>query len=356
VTGSTAGAWRHWFPGMNERWWEMAEQVLANQAEHGMNAVTGGPGMRLNGLKDGKAKIDYTDFDRWMGLAVKHGLSMPGDAYQGLDVQGVPNDTSKDALKNNEAAARKRFGVSYEELLRLVYSDVERHIKQKGWPKRVFSFLDEPRPEYRNVEPCAELIKIRTRACPSTLFAGYYSTGGGRDVYFQTMPISISHLDDRALQLVKAAGKQIWDYSGSRVRHDIGRWAFVAARAGLTGFLRNGFMYVCSDPYFDFTDDEGSWAVVYPSRNGLNDTIGWERTADGVDDYRYLRTCEWLIRHARAANKGAQEIKAAEAFMKETLSPIKLSHKETARLTPEGYDDFKQRMSGHIMALRRFDD
>ena len=353
VTGSTPGVWRTWFPGLEERWWEMADRVLANQAEHGMNAVTGGPGMRLIGLKNGQVEIDYTDFDRWIALAVKHGLSLPGDAYQGLDLRGLPNDTSKDALQKNEAAARKRFGVSYGELLRLAYGDVERHLEEKGWPKRVFSFLDEPRPEYRNVESCAELIRIRTRACPNTLFAGYYSTGGGRDVYFETMPVSISHLNDRALELVKRAGKQIWDYSGSRVRYDIGRWAFVAARQGLTGFLRNGYMYVCSDPYFDYSDDEGSWAVVYPSRNGLNDTIGWERTADGVDDYRYLRTCARLVRQARTAKKGIREAAAADAYLKETLAPIELSHKQTARLTPEGYREFKRKLATHIMALNR---
>ena len=83
------------------------------------------------------------------------------------------------------------------------------------------------------------------------------------------------------------------------MRHDIGRWAFVAARAGMKGFLRNGYMYVCSKPYFDFSDDEASWSVVYPSRHGLSDTVGWERTAQGVNDYRYLLTCERLIRQAR---------------------------------------------------------
>ena len=78
-----------------------------------------------------------------------------------------------------EAAAQKQYGVSYEDLLRIVYGDLERPARQQGWPQRGYYFLDEPRPEYSNVEPCAELIKIRTRACPDTRFSGYYSTGNG---------------------------------------------------------------------------------------------------------------------------------------------------------------------------------
>ncbi|MBM4032805.1 MAG: hypothetical protein FJ291_13595 [Planctomycetes bacterium] len=351
VTGSTAGTFNARHPDLNARWWAEAERVMRNQAEHGMNAVTGGPSAVLKGVKDGKAEIDYAAMDSWMALAVKHGLTMPGDSYQGLDVAGVPHDHSQNAVARCEAAARERFGVSYEELLRIVYADVERHAKEKGWPPRVYYFLDEPRPEYRNVESCGELIRLRTRACPNTLFSGYYSTGAGRDVYFQTMPVSIAHVNPRALELVKGAGKRLWDYSGSRVRHDIGRWAFVAARAGMSGFLRNGYMYVCSMPYFDYSDDEASWSVVYPSKKGLNDTVGWERTAQGVNDYRYLLTCERLIAKARAAGKGAAEAEAAAAFLKAALQPIAIEDKASARLSPAQYDAFRRAIAAHIAAL-----
>ena len=353
VTGSTAGSFNSRHSDLNDRWWQVAEAVMKDQAEHGMNAITGGPSAQLRGVKDGKADIDYAAMDRWMALAVKHGLTMPGDSYQGLDVTGLPQDYSKDCVARCEAAAKDRFGVSYEELLKIVYGDVESHAKEKGWPKRVYYFLDEPRPEYRNVEPCAELIKIRTRACPTTLFSGYYSTGQGRNVYFETMPVSIAHVNKVALDLTAKAGKQLWDYSGDRVRHDIGRWAFVAARAGMKGFLRNGYMYVCSMPYFDYSDDEASWSVVYPSKNGLNDTVGWERTAQGVNDYRYLLTCERLIKKARDAGKATQEADAAAAFMAATLKPIAVEDHDSARLSPSQYDEFRHGLAGHIAALSK---
>jgi hypothetical protein len=353
VTGSSAGTFTASYPELQDRWWEIAELVMKDQAEHGMNAITGGPGAVLRGVSGGKADIDYTQIDRWMALAVKYGLTMPGDSYQGLDVSGLPTDHGPDCVARCEAAARERFGVSYEELLRIVYGDLDRHARQKGWPKRVYYFLDEPRPEYGNVKSCGEMIKIRTRACPGMLFSGYYSTGDGRDVYFETMPVSIAHVDNLSLELVAKGRRQLWDYSGTRVRHDIGRWAFVAARAGMKGFLRNGYMYVCSQPYFDFSDDEASWSVVYPSKRGLSDTVGWERTAQGVNDYRYLLTCSRLVEKARRLGRGAAAADAAAAFLAETLRPIAIDDKDSARLSPRGYDEFRRVLAGHIMALNR---
>jgi hypothetical protein len=263
----------------------------------------------------------------------------------------VPNDNSKDCIAKVEARSREQFGVGYEELLRIVYGDVARHAKQAGWPPRVFYFLDEPRPEYRNVEPCAELIRLRTRACPETLFSGYYSTGDGRDVYFQTMPVSIAHVNRTGLDLATKAGRQLWEYDGQGARHNIGRWCFVAARAGMKGYERNGYMYVCSDPYFDYSDDEASWAQAYPSRRGLSDTVGWERTSQGVDDYRYLATCERLVKKARAAGKAAKEADAAEAFLKETLKAVDIEDRESAKLAPAQYDEFRRALARHIAAL-----
>ena len=355
ITMSSTGArsWGMYGNDDSEAWWQRADAVMQDLADHGMNAVTGGPGATLKGIKNGKADIDYTRMDRWLALAVKHGLTMPGDSYQGLDVSGIPADYHKDCVANNEKAAKEQYGVSYSELLKTVYGDVDRHAKEKGWPKRVFSFLDEPRPEYGNIEPAAELIRIRTAACPDTLFSGYYSTGQGRDVYFQTMPISIAHTTKQALELTTKAGKQLWDYDGGGARHNIGRWCFVAARAGLKGYLRNGYGYVCSDPYFDFTDDEAAWTMIFPSHAGISDTPGWERSAQGANDYRYLATCERLVKKAQASGKAAAQAAAASAYLAQTLKSIDLEDRETARLSPAAYDQFRADLAGHIAALTK---
>ena len=132
VTGSSAGTFTMLHPELEERWWQIAELVMKNQAEHGMNAVTGGPSAVLHGIRDGRADIDYSRMDRWMALAKKYGLTMPGDSYQGFDVAGVPTDHSRDCVARCEAAAREQYGVSYEDLLRIVYGDLERARTGRG--------------------------------------------------------------------------------------------------------------------------------------------------------------------------------------------------------------------------------
>ena len=351
ATGARTGIPEYW-PELEALSWKHAEIVMKDMADHGLNAITGGPGAPLTAVKDGKPVIDYTDMDRWFELARKYGLTMPGDGYQGCDVKGIPNDTKKDCIANNDKNSQKKFGVSYEELIKIVYEDVEKHAVEKNWPKRSYSFLDEPRPEFGNIESALELIKVRVKAAPNTRFSGYYSTGLGRDEYFKVMPVSITHLNETALKLTKEAGKEIWVYDGSRTRSAGGRWSYAAAKAGLKGYLTNGYLYVNSDPYFDFSDDEASWCVVYPSRNGVNDSVVYERLAEGINDYRYLSTLERLIAKAKADNKAPDLAKAAGDFVAKTVGSIDLGEKGgSAALTGPQYDEFRQTAAGHIIAL-----
>jgi hypothetical protein len=353
-TGSGSCAWSYFYPELNDKFWDFGEGVMRNLAEHGMNCIDGGANAKLIAVKDGKAEIDYKDMDRWLETAYKHGLTMPADDYGGLQISGMIWNSGKDCIAETEKQARAKFGISYPELVKAVYTNFDQHMKDKGWPKRLVHFLDEPRPEWSNIESAGELIKLAAAASPETLFCGYYSPGAGRDVYFQTMPVSIAHCDNHTLKLVSEAHKQLWEYNGSRVRFDIGRRTYVASRRGLTGFKRNGYLFVCSQPYFDFSDEEASWSEVFPSHdNGLNDTVGWERTANGVNDYRYMSTLERLIKKARTDKKATAEADAADAYLSEQVKSIDLDNHQSGNLTPEQFDEFKRTMAGHIATLAK---
>ena len=352
VTGANSYAWRPWFSGLEDAWWKGGELVMKDLADHGMNCINGGPDAKLTEIRDGKAIIDYSDYDRWMDLAMKQGLDKMADGYGGLCVSGLPRDSGPNCIAVTEKDAQARFGMSFKDVLKIVFADFDKHNRDKGYPRRAYYLLDEPRPEWGNVESAAELIKVYTSACPETLFSGYVFPGGKRDEYFKTMPLVISNASTHTLELTRSAGKMLWEYNGENVRDNIGRYCFVASRAGLSGFLRNGYMFVCGDPYFDFSADEASWCVVYPSRRGLNGTCGWERTAEGVTDYRYLAMCDRLIRKARGAGRGpVPQADAAEAYMKQTLKVIDIDKRDTAKLTAPQYDEFRHTLAGHIAAL-----
>jgi hypothetical protein len=324
---------------------------MRDQAEHGMNAVTGGPGMKLNAVKDGKAEIDFSEVDRWLAMAVKNGLTRGGDSYQGLDIN-IPRSQRKDCMTTNDEQAKKSYGVGYGELLKIVYGAIEAHGKENHWPQRSYSLIDEPRPEFGNIESAQHLIEIHVQNAPQTKFSGYYSPGQGRDPYLKIMPITIAHHTEESIRACVDAGKEAWTYTGGGARCDIGRWLFVAHAKGLSGFLRNGYQYVNSDAYYDFSDTEGSWAQVYPSKNGIAATVGWERTAEGVNDYRYLKTLRTRIEAARKAGAHKAEVDAAEAFLSATLKGITLHDESTADLKGEEWVTFRNELAKHIVALK----
>jgi hypothetical protein len=282
---------------------------------------------------------------------VKYGLTKRGDAYQGLDV-AIQRTQNKDCMTINEQNAKKSYGIGFGELLKTVYGTIEAHAKEKNWPPRSYYLLDEPRPEFGNIESARQLIEIHVQNAPETKFSGFYSPGGGRDPYFKLMPITIAHHSEESIKACVDAGKEAWTYTGGGARCDIGRWLFVAHAKGLTGFLRNGYQYVNSDAYYDFSDTEGSWAQVYPSKNGIAATTGWERTAEGVNDYRYLKTLRARIDAARKAGAHKAEADAAETFLTETLKPIKLGDDASADLKDEEWAAFRTELAKHITALK----
>jgi len=351
-TGTTAGHWRGKYLDLEERWWQIAEDVMRDLAEHGMNAVTGGPAFNVTAVKDGKAVIDFSDADRWLALAAKHGLTRRGDSYQGLGpVFGFWHSQDKDCMKTNDDNARRIFGIGFEELVKATFVTVAAHAKEKNWPARVYYLLDEPRPEFGNVEAALELTKLFCRAAPDVKFSGYYSPGDGRDPYFKTMPVTIAHHHEESIKWCTEAGKEAWTYVGGGARYDIGRWLFYAKSQGLSGFLRNGYQYVNSSAYYDFSDTEGSWAQVYPSRHGIAATLGWERTALGVNDYRYLKTLCARLDAARKDGKLKEESAAAESFLAGTLKGITIHDKNTADLKPDQWRAFRADAAKHITAL-----
>jgi hypothetical protein len=350
-TGTTAGHIRGKYPDLDAVWWTTAEAVMKDQAEHGLNAVTGGPGMRLTALANGKAEIDWADADRWMALAAKHGLTKRGDSYQGFDLNlGFSVDGGKDALAENDRRAQKAWGVGFAEVVKAAYGAVEAHANENRWPPRSYYLLDEPRPEHGNIESSRQLIQLFTAAAPNTAFSGYYSPGDGRDAYFPLMPISVAHHSEASLKMCVDAHKEAWDYSGGGSRYDIGRWFYALHAKGMSGFLRNGWMYVNSDPYYDFSDTEGSWAQVYPSSapEGFVATVMWERTATGIADYRYLKTLAARIAAAKAAKR---DTAAAEAFLAKTIAPITVEDSGSAILSPQDTGAFRAELVKHIIAI-----
>jgi hypothetical protein len=353
--GSSAGFWRQAYADADEPWWAAAEAIMAIQAEHGFNALTGGPGMKLRGVKDGKADIDFADADRWMELARKHGLTRLGDSYIGFDVAlGVPGDGSQGA-----------YGLSFGELLKASYSAVEQHAKQMNWPPRAYYRIDEPNGEA--VESTRKLVEQYVKNAPGCKFSGYYApaaAGSPRDCFYPLLQLSIlSSVTEPILKTIHEAGNQSWIYinpgysSYQNFRHLYGRWMFMAHERGLDG-VTGGFYFVNTVPYYDMSDLEGGWGVVYPGKDGVNGTVWLEQIGLGINDYRYLKTVKSRLDAAKKKGSGNAAVTEAERFLAEMDKACSLqqdtwrmSSKDLAK--PADFASLRERATRLIRELSR---
>lgn len=317
--GTGAGFWKEPYPDAIERWWAIGERMIALQAEHGFNALTGGPSMKLRGIKDGKADINFADADRWMALAHKYGLTRLGDSYIGFDVDlGFARDGSANGMAANDQNAKSAYGMTFGELLKVTYATVEQHAKEKNWPPRAYYRLDEP--SGPAVESNRILVESHVKNAPGTKFSGYYApadSASKRDCFYTLLQLSImSTVTEPILKTIHDAGNQTWIYinpgytSFLNFRHLYGRWAFMAHQRGLDG-VTGGFYFVNTVPYYDMSDIEGSWGVTYPSKNGINSTVWLEQISQGINDYRYLKTLKTKL--DAATEKGSANAAIAEA-------------------------------------------
>jgi hypothetical protein len=351
--GSGNGFWRQAYADSVEMWWEHADKIMALQAEHGFNSLTGGPGMKLRGVKDGKADIDFADADRWMDLARKHGLTKLGDSYLGFDVLGIPQDTSK-----------VTFGLSFADLLKAAYSAVDEHAKEKNWPPRAYYRMDEP--NGAAVEASRQLVEQYIKNAPNTKFSGYYAPAGPgnpRDCFYSMLQLSIlSSVKEPVLKAIHDAGNQAWLYPNPgyttflNLRHLYGKWMFMAHQRGMDG-MTGGFYFVNTVPYYDMSDIEGSWGLMYPSKDGANGTVWLEQVAMGINDYRYLKTVKSRLDAAKKKGSANTAVAQAESFLAEMDKSCSLENDpyrpDKAVSSPADFASLRERATRLIQDLSK---
>jgi len=158
--------------------------------------------------------------------------------------------------------------------------------------------------------------------------------------------------------------KELWTYDcmlapvdAETDRYYFGVWAWVSGVKGCSHWA-----YFC----------QRHLSYVYPTKDDLIPSIGWEAVREGIDDYRYLITLKRLADKARAAGKaelvaGADQIFAdvkqmvtmdnyGKMYHKAAESDIELATAyQRPRVEPdlpiEAYDRMRLRVAGEIEKL-----
>lgn len=246
-------------------------------------------------------------------MAKRDLAGMPG-ASEGAAIPylGI-NGHHTDYLGTSDPGVRQAILNTYEGEL----DDVIAHFSSNGYPEPLFYGKDEASgTEMADQIPLYELIHDRGGRSITAVYPGYYAqletaqTGAGA-----LIDVAVIHAGDDPYQndldaiAADAADNKAWSYHDPQVgyerpftyRYKFGLWLWARGFDGACDFA-----YMTDfggTPWDDFDDPEQDYSehnFVYPTVDGVVDTIQWEGFREGIDDVRYLSTLLDLIDEARS--------------------------------------------------------
>ncbi len=291
----------------SESFYEVLRVYAENMASHRENVfLVDLSSIRATVASSGKLSFDFSRFDRWAEIFWNTGHM---DALEtGFVAHHNPSWENGIALSDWPAVktgANKTVRIKGKEYLPQFLPVFEQHLREKGWlNKTLFHIADEPAAwavsDWRNA---AELVH---KYAPALRRIDAIEATDFRDDLEVWVP-KLPHIYHWFPTYKKAQreGKELWYYMAMAYDSYPNRFidfplietrilSWLNYRLGLTGFLSWGFNQWTDNPYQTMNQiDTGvgdAW-VVYPKRGGLIDSVRWEATRNGLQDYEYL----WLL-------------------------------------------------------------
>ncbi len=326
---------------------ERIEEVLRDQKEHGMTAVTPiAPGFR--GIKNGKAEFDFSAADQQMELLRKLGYHHPCFTYAQMF-----NVREGDI----EAQARTEYGVPLEEAIRLAYQELGAHAKEKNWLPMAWALADEPLIHGISAANVVKVFEAHRRAAPQMKFVSEDAMGdpGHWSVIPAIDIISANSPRYQVAEAVKKAGAKYWFNNIGTNRLTFGWLLWKAhAKMGVEALFQWGYSTNTGDIYYDLDGSEGDSGCSFTASEGQRARREWEMIREGMNDHRYLQTLSNLIAKAEAGDSAEAKAKAAEAkaFIDATMEPVDLE-KKISPYSNADLDGFKRKLAQFIGELSK---
>ncbi len=310
-----------WF---SERFWQLTEAYLRNLADHRQTHIVV-PMYELIAVgvdADGEITLDWTQFDRFVTLALAAGL----DTLVGNHLATYTYDrryacavhtfravdgTARYELHEGRTRPAQRWLAWFLPRLRA-------HLATRNWLTRWWQHIrDEPcgvREDYEAIYAAMRRHAPEFR----TIEALHGPIVGACDCWVPQLGAwgeNLSFFQER-----RRAGDQVWTYvccgpTGRYANRFIDQHSvlprllfWIMARYGASGYLHWGYNWADMPiPEIDTTGflpaqgpvQSGDVCVVYPGPHGPHDSIRWEMQREGIQDYELLRLVE--ARHPRRA-------------------------------------------------------
>lgn len=301
----------------SQRFYDMLRIYAENMAEHRQNVFRVSLDLiTCKKAANGSLKFDFSKFDKWAETFWETGrMDLLETGFVARFGEG--GWSSKEILLRDfrvqMESISKRITIPGKEFLPKFLPAFENHLRQKSWlEKTVFHIADEP--SNHNVNSWREASEFVHKYAPALRRMDAIETTH----CFDRLEIWVPKLDHLAtwynvFKRAQNQGHELWFYTvgifqkgsypnktvdvpliESRILH------WLNYRFGLKGYLHWGFNHWTDDPFAAPGKHRGDGWHVYPSKNGLINSLRWEQMRNGIQDYEYLWMLEDKIRKIKA--------------------------------------------------------
>lgn len=300
----------------SKEWFDMLKKYADNMVSHRQNIFQ--VPMDVIGIiknPDGKLEFDFARFDQIADVFWGTGkMDMLETGF--LANFGKGDWFSTEILLKDFTAFDSNTGakitLSGNDVVPLLIPQFERHLRQKGWlDKTLFHVRDEP--SVHNALAWKDLSEYFHKYGPDLIRGDAIET----TFLLDAIEIACPKLDHLATwyQTYKEwaeKGGELWFYTvgiyqGSRFPDKTIDMPLIDSRLmhwlnykyDAVGYLHWGYNQWDDDPFNKIGEHVGDGWHVYPSKNGVLNSLRWEEMRNGIQDYEYLWMLENKIRELK---------------------------------------------------------
>ncbi len=290
----------------SKEYWRLLKVYAENMARHRQNVIL--VPLDLIQLKSGfrKVKCDFDYFDRYVETFLNAGFTMLELSH--LAHFGPDGWDGSEIVWRSFKVGEKETAGDNEELIAAVLGDLVLHLQEKGWLEvSAIHVADEP--SVNNLQSWKEHSALIGRVAPGLRRMDAIEAEDFRGFLEIWVPkLQVIEPWKSPLRNAVENGAELWFYTCC---HPYGVYPnrfldstllqlrllpWMAARYNLKGYLHWALnQWGDEDPYQKTALGElppGDHCIVYPGKNGPNDSIRWEVFRDGLEDYEYLQVLE----------------------------------------------------------------
>ncbi|MCZ2078994.1 MAG: DUF4091 domain-containing protein [Bryobacteraceae bacterium] len=269
----------------------------------------------------GKLRLDFTEFDafvRGMQQAGMRGPIVPslGNSWLGMYEIALARAFDLRLMKRNLGGREvtlmdmtdPRWEKPYIEGLRQIFA----HAKEAGWPPLALLINDEPTKFIMAYHPYRyHLLKKHFPEVP--VYGVFFEPRKDPGPLLHSCDIVVANRDlERMSRLAREFGKRFWTYNNITADQSFGKcrllYGQIPAFYGSEAMFFWSWNYYINNPWNDFDgrgeandplpQSDADWVAVYPSVDGVEPvrTLAFEAAREGIDDVRYLKTLENLVK------------------------------------------------------------